>query len=173
MNQRGYAAIGLLSPKTNSNVGGVLRASQAFGVGMVAVQGERYSKAPTDTTRAYKHIPLLHGPLHELLPFDCVPIAVDLVEGARSLHSYTHPERAYYIFGPEDGTLGRNVLSWCRDIIYVPTAGCLNLAACVNVVLYDRSKKRAREERLLSTTKKDGWKPIKGVPCGSSLTAHL
>ncbi len=47
------------------------------------------------------------------------------------------------MFGPEDGTLGDDVLSWCRDVIYVPTRYCMNLAATVNVVLYDRMQKRA------------------------------
>ena len=31
------------------------------------------------------------------------------------------------------------VLSWCRDVIYVPTVEGRNLAACVNVALYDRA----------------------------------
>lgn len=146
---RGYAAIGLYHPKCNENVGSVLRAVGCFGAGMVAVEGQRYTVACTDTTKMYKHVPLLTGELRSLIPFDCVPVAVDLVEGASSLHSYTHPERAFYVFGPEDGTLGKSVLGWCRDVIYVPTVGCLNLAGTVNIVLYDRQKKRAREERLL------------------------
>lgn len=45
------------------------------------------------------------------------------------------------IFGPEDGTLGERVLSWCRDVVYVPTDRCMNLAATVNVILYDRAAK--------------------------------
>jgi tRNA(Leu) C34 or U34 (ribose-2'-O)-methylase TrmL len=145
---RGYAAIGLFHPKTNINVGSVLRAAGCFGAALVVIEGERYSRASTDTTKMYRHIPLLHGELRASVTFDCVPVAVDLVEGAASLHSYTHPERAFYVFGPEDGTLGARVLSWCRDKIYIPTRGCMNLAAAVNVVLYDRDKKRAREERM-------------------------
>ena len=72
------------------------------------------------------------------IPYDCIPVAVDLIDGAQSLPAYIHPQRAFYIFGAEDATLGARILSWCRDIIYIPTKGCLNLAACVNVVLYDR-----------------------------------
>src|SRR5690606_30290164 len=81
---------------------------------------------------------------------DCVPVAVDLLEGATPLCEYTHPERAFYIFGPEDGTLGKAVTSWCRDVVYIPTNYCMNLAATVNVVLYDRlAKQRARRHVLL------------------------
>jgi tRNA(Leu) C34 or U34 (ribose-2'-O)-methylase TrmL len=158
---RGFAAVGLFHPKTEWNVGGVLRAAQAFDARLVAIEGVRYKRAATDTTRAYKHIPLVHGTLHDLLPYDCVPVAVDLVLNARSLHSYTHPERAFYVFGPEDSTLGVEVLQWCRDVVYIPTRGCLNLAACVNVVLYDRSKKMLRDQRVLDATKRDGWKKVK------------
>jgi tRNA(Leu) C34 or U34 (ribose-2'-O)-methylase TrmL len=80
------------------------------------------------------------------IPHDCVPVAVDLVDNARRLPAYTHPERAFYVFGPEDGTLGKRVLERCRDRVMVPTKGCMNLAACVNVVLYDRMCKRATEK---------------------------
>lgn len=146
---RGYAAIGLHQPKTNTNVGSVLRAVGCFEASLVVIEGQRYTRALTDTTKQYLHVPLIHAALRDSIPFDCVPVAVDLLDGAKCLHSYCHPERAFYIFGPEDGTLGKEVTSWCRDVIYIPTRGCLNLAASVNVVLYDRQKKRAREERLL------------------------
>ena len=141
---RGFACVGLHMPKNNLNIGGVLRASQIFGVSMVAVAGTRYRKAPTDTMKAHRHIPLLcvEG-LHAVIPFDCIPVAVERLVGAVPLPEYRHPTRAFYIFGPEDGTLGRKVTDWCRDTIYIP-AGCLNLAACVNVVLYDRLAKGGR-----------------------------
>lgn len=157
---RGYAAIGLLSPKSSANVGSVLRAAGCFDVGLVIVQGQRYQRACTDTTQQYRHMPLIHANLRDAIPFDAVPVAVDLVEGARCLHGYTHPERAFYIFGPEDGTLGAATIEWCRDVIYIPTRGCMNLAATVNVVLYDRQKKRSREERVLERTARNGWKGV-------------
>lgn len=141
---RGYSAIGLHNPKTPSNVGSVLRAASVYRAAMIAHTGSRYSKAATDTTCAYRHIPLIKvEDLFSVIPYDCVPVAVDLLDGARDLTRYTHPERAFYIFGPEDGTLGKLITDRCRDKIYVPTNGCMNLAACVNVVLYDRMAKRA------------------------------
>lgn len=145
---RGYAAIGLHRPKNPLNVGSALRAAHCYGAAMVATTGERYTRAPTDPAKAYRHIPLVHGDdLHDMIPFDCIPVAVDLIDGARPLHTYTHPERAFYIFGPEDGTLGKPVTAWCRDVIYVPTQFCMNLAATVNVVLYDRLAKSLKAER--------------------------
>ena len=140
---RGYACVGLFSPKNPVNVGAALRAAGVYGASLVAMSGKRFPVSfATDTMKAYRHMPFLRvESLHEIVPYDCVPVAVDLVDGARPLTSYIHPERAFYIFGPEDGTLGRAVTEWCRDTVYVPTTGCMNLAATVNVVLYDRMQK--------------------------------
>ena len=148
--ERGFACVGLDNPKNPINVGSVLRAAGIFGVSLVAVSGNRipfkYHRAPTDTMKHYRHLPLIKtDDLHSVIPFDCVPVAVDLIDGAISLPDYVHPERAFYIFGAEDNTLGQRVTNWCRDIVYIPTNGCMNLAACVNVVLYDRLFKRKQK----------------------------
>ncbi len=145
---RGYAAIGLDNPKTVENVGCALRAAQIYGCKMMAVSGKRYSSSATDTMKAYRHLPLIQvKDLQEIIPFDCVPVAVDIVEGATELWKFTHPERAFYIFGAEDATLGERVLKYCKHKVFVPTNGCMNLAAAVNVVLYDRMSKRTPPTR--------------------------
>jgi tRNA(Leu) C34 or U34 (ribose-2'-O)-methylase TrmL len=138
---RGFCAVGLVNPKTGPNIGGVMRAVGIYGAALLVIEGDRFKRIPTDTMKAWRHTPVLNAPLRDSIPFDCVPVAVDLVPRARSLIDYEHPERAFYIFGPEDSTLGSKHLEWCRDAIYVPTNGCMNLAACVNVVLYDRMSK--------------------------------
>ncbi|MGL4447908.1 MAG: TrmH family RNA methyltransferase, partial [Shewanella sp.] len=66
---------------------------------------------------------------------------VDLIDGATPLPEFVHPPRAFYIFGPEDGTLDPATFAGVRHVVYVPTHGCMNLAASVNVILYDRSAK--------------------------------
>lgn len=142
---RGFACIGLVQPKTAANIGAALRAAHAFGAASVAVEGARYKRHPMDTSAAYGALPLLHcDDMRDVVPFDCVPVAVELVESAVSLVEYVHPTRAFYVFGAEDHTLGQRTLSWCRDVVYVPTSICLNLAMCVNVVLYDRAAKARR-----------------------------
>lgn len=139
---RGYSAIGLSQPKDHLNVGEALRAAGCYGAAMLCVSGIRYKRACTDTQAAHRHMPMLHvDDLRHALPYDCVPVAVDLIDGAIALPDYKHPERAFYIFGPEDGTLGPEITNWCRDIVYVPTRHCMNLAATVNVILYDRLAK--------------------------------
>jgi tRNA(Leu) C34 or U34 (ribose-2'-O)-methylase TrmL len=139
---RGYCGIGLDNPKNAINVGSTLRAAGIYGAAFVATTGKRYKKASTDTMKHYRHLPLwTPKDLKDLVAYDCVPVAVDLIEGAIPLPEYKHPERAFYIFGAEDNTLGERITGWCRDIVYVPTQGSMNLAAAVNVVLYDRFAK--------------------------------
>ena len=142
---RGYAAIGLDHPKSAVNIGTALRAAGCFGAALVVVSGKRYHRVGTDTMKAYRHLPFIQtDDLWDAVPYDCVPVAVDLVEGASSLYSYVHPERAFYIFGAEDAVLGKRNLDRCRDKVYIPMVfGCLNLGMCVNVVLYDRAAKQA------------------------------
>lgn len=142
---RGYSSIGLVNPKTPANVGSAMRACGVYGAAQCLFTGKRFSKSKqfiTDPQKYYKHIPLINVEnLRDVIPFDCVPVAIELVEDAESLTTYVHPERAFYIFGPEDGTLGKDILGFCRDVVSIPTKGCMNLAATVNVVLYDRMSK--------------------------------
>ncbi|OUS31279.1 23S rRNA methyltransferase [Thalassotalea sp. 42_200_T64] len=139
------ATIGLTNPKSPSNVGAVMRASGCYQVESVYYTGSRYgfaSKFHTDTKNVSLNIPL--SPAKSLL--DVVPegasiVCVDLVEGAIPLPEFQHPENAFYIFGPEDGTIEQSVVDNAADVVYIPTIGCMNLAATVNVVLYDRLAK--------------------------------
>ena len=75
------------------------------------------------------------------IPKEAKVICVDLVEGATPLPEFIHPENAFYIFGPEDGTISQGIIDAADDVVYIPTIGCMNLAATVNVVLYDRLAK--------------------------------
>ena len=140
---RGYAAIGLYMPKTEPNVGGALRAARCYGAAMVAVQGRRFKRQVTDTQKAWRHIPLIEcDDLRTMIPFDCQPVCVELTDKALPLASFAHPQRAFYIFGPEDGSVPKE-LTDRYTTIQAPTDFCMNLAATVNVVLYDRRAKQA------------------------------
>jgi tRNA(Leu) C34 or U34 (ribose-2'-O)-methylase TrmL len=150
---RGYSAVGLSKIKNHHNYGGVIRAAHCYGASMIAIAGARYdvNRVVTNsenTTKGERSIPIVHGDdLQTLIPFDCVPVAVDLIEGAIELQNFQHPLRGFYIFGPEDGTLGNSVLSWCKYRVVIPTNFCMNLAATVNVVLYDRLSKQLLEKK--------------------------
>jgi tRNA(Leu) C34 or U34 (ribose-2'-O)-methylase TrmL len=140
---RGYFMLGLFQPKSSENLGSILRLAHNFGAAQVLVGGTQVRPGPTNTFKSERHIPLTYvEDLHAVIPHGCVPIAVDLIEGSQSLHSYEHPERAMYVFGPEDGTLDATVTSWCQDIIHIPMWRCANLAVAAGIVLYDRSMKQ-------------------------------
>lgn len=142
---RGFFAVGLDNPKTPVNIAAALRACGCYGAAMLATSGHRYRKHGCDTNKDWRRMPFVQvEDLKTVIPFGCVPVAVDLVDGAESLVSLEHPERAFYVFGPEDGTLGERILSWCPKRVMIPTRTCMNLAACVNVVLYDRMQKQVR-----------------------------
>lgn len=140
--KRGLVSIGLEQPKTSANVGSILRAAANYQVALVAITGRRYENSRTDTVKQWRHTPLINVPdLHSAIPYRSVPVAVDLVPEAIPLTSYQHPKRAFYVFGAEDNTLGTRITGWCRDVVYIPTHLCTNLAAAVHIVLYDRLSK--------------------------------
>ncbi len=141
---RGYAAIGLVNPKTPANLGSVLRAAGCYGAAIVMSMGQRFSaKTGTNTNMTHKKIPYIQvDDLMDAIPFDCVPVVVELEAGATPIQDFTHPERAFYILGPEDGDVPTRISTRCKHHVYIPTVGCMNLAATANVILFDRMMKR-------------------------------
>ncbi|MFM2484577.1 RNA methyltransferase [Celerinatantimonas yamalensis] len=137
-----FTSIGLVNPKSPENVGSILRAAGCYGASSIFYTGTRYYRASryvTDTKKMHQRIPTLGvDDLRQVLPKGARPVAVELSRQAKPLINYQHPDKAFYIFGPEDGSIDRTLLDWCEDVVYIPTQGCMNLAATVNVVLYDR-----------------------------------
>ncbi|WP_413525350.1 RNA methyltransferase [Photobacterium phosphoreum] len=138
--------IGLSNPKSPTNIGAVLRAAGCYKADAVIYTGTRYDKAAkfqTDTKKMAQTIPLsgVESMLDDL-PQDMKIVCVDFAEGATLLPYFQHPEKAIYIFGPEDGSISQDVADRADHVVYVPTVGCMNLAASVNVVLYDRLAKQ-------------------------------
>ncbi|MFT4676877.1 MAG: tRNA(Leu) C34 or U34 (ribose-2'-O)-methylase TrmL [Candidatus Azotimanducaceae bacterium] len=138
-------SIGLSNPKNPINVGLVMRAAGCFEVDSVFYTGERYDRAAsfnTDTQNSSLSIPLTWVPsLPGNIADNTHVVCVELVEGATPLPAYQHPNKALYIFGPEDGTIQQEVLDRADSVVFMPTIGSLNLAAAVNVLLYDRLSK--------------------------------
>ncbi len=137
--------IGLTNPKSPTNVGTVMRAAGCYQVDSVVYTGRRYdiaAKFNTDTQDVSQKIPLTKvESLLDDIPKEMQVVCVELVEGAIPLPEYQHPERAIYIFGPEDGTIDQKTIDRADAVVYVPTIGCMNLGATVNVLLYDRLAK--------------------------------
>ena len=144
--------IGLINPKSPENVNSVMRAAGNFTVDQVTYTGTRYPRAVkrhpgmVDMRRKVSKNISLAG-VNDL--FDDVTktasdikiVCVEFAENAIALPEYEHPQNVLYIFGPEDGSLTQDIINKADDVIYVPTNGCMNIAATVNVVLYDRLMK--------------------------------
>jgi len=134
--------IGLINPKSPSNVGSIMRAAGCYQADAVFYTGQRYARAAkfnTDTKSINKKIPLTAVEnIIKAKSQGMKVVCVDLVEGAIPLPEYIHPEKVLYILGPEDGSIEQAIIDQADDVVYVPTVGCMNLAATTNVVLYDR-----------------------------------
>ena len=145
--------IGLLNPKSPENVASVLRAAGNYRVNSVFYTGTRYPRAAklnpctVDMSRKVSRDIALTGVEHLIddTPDELDIVCIEFAENAIALPAYQHPRDALYVFGPEDGTISQNIIDRANAVVYVPTVGCMNLAATVNVVLYDRLAKSANE----------------------------
>lgn len=143
-------AIGLIKPKYPHNVGAALRAASCFGVKQVWYTGNRVSLDPKkgerlpreERMRGYQKVQLRQFDyFFDEFPSDVVPIAVEIRPNSESLFTFEHPEKALYVFGPEDGSIPSSVCRHCHRFVAIPMAHCANLAASVYMVLYDRMSK--------------------------------
>lgn len=146
MKHKGTAAIALCNPKSPSNVGAVMRAAGCYGATAIYYTGSRFEHAAKyhlDTKNVNQKIPLIAvDSFTELTDKHPKLVCVELAEGATPLPEFIHPENALYIFGPEDGSIEQSIVNAADAVVYVPTVGCMNLAATVNVLLYDRMAKQ-------------------------------
>ena len=123
-----------------------MRAAGNYGVDAVFYTGRRYPRAvelnpdiPKMSRSVSQNVPLSGVTrLIDEVPENMKIVCVEFAENARPLPEYQHPDRAFYVFGPEDGTLSQELIDRADAVVYVPTKGCMNLSATVNVLLYDR-----------------------------------
>ncbi|MCA2018223.1 RNA methyltransferase [Vibrio tritonius] len=148
MSNQSTVIIGLYNPKNPTNVGAVMRAAGCYEATQVRYNGTRYNRAmkfQTDTKNVHERIQLVDMPdLTAGLEDDVEIVCVEFAIGATALPSFVHPKKAIYLFGPEDGSLPQEEVDKAHHVVYVPTVGCMNLAATVNVLLYDRLAKSAQ-----------------------------
>jgi len=141
----------MINPKFARNVGAAVRVASCYGVKQVWFSGDRLQIDPTGKARlpreermkGYADVNVYQTDLiFDQFDSDVVPVAVELKAGSEQLQTFEHPEKALYVFGPEDGSLERRELIHCHRRVVIPTRFCLNLATAVATLMWDRILKR-------------------------------
>jgi tRNA(Leu) C34 or U34 (ribose-2'-O)-methylase TrmL len=144
-------AIALVEPKYPHNVGMVVRLASCYGIGQVWFTGDRVSLNPArgerlpreERMKGYKEVQIHHQlEFFDRFASDVVPVAVEVRAKSEPLHTFEHPEKGLYVFGPEDGSIPTRLLRHCHRFVVIPTRHCLNLATAVATILWDREYKR-------------------------------
>ena len=158
---RGYSCVALDRPTDPVNVGHALRASFCFSVRLLILGGKdediRIDRLITDPMRTYRHVPVVESDsILSVVPHRCSIVSIEFSEDAIPLMDFVHPERACYVFGPENDSISGDILARSDHKVMIPTKASLNLGMTVNVVLYDRLAKgwekiRVRRNRLLAS----------------------
>lgn len=144
---RGFFAIGVYHPKTEANIGTLMRSAYLYNAAYVFTIGRRYRRQASDTPHTTLHIPLFHFESIEdaisHLPDSTPLVGVELDPRGKKLHEYKHPERAAYLLGAEDRGLPQKVIDMCHALIEIPTPQpeSMNVATAGSIVLYDRHVK--------------------------------
>lgn len=165
------SAVVLINPKTPYNVGSAIRACSIYGVPVLRWTGRRITTAEArrkagsglkrnrprlpreERLKDYTNVSWTEASDEVITQlaerYEMTPICVELVPGAESLDMFEHPARPLYVFGPEDGHVPAGVRAVCHRFVRIPTLTRtpLNLAAAVNVVLYDRLAKELRDSQ--------------------------
>lgn len=152
---RGFFAVGVYHPKTEHNIGTLMRSAYLYGASFVFTVGSRYRRQASDTPNTTLHIPLFHfDSIEDLvthLPNSTPLVGIELDPRGEKLHEYTHPQRAVYLLGAEDHGLPQHVIDRCHSLVEIAAveAQSMNVATAGSIVIYDRHVK-AEAKRLVN-----------------------
>ena len=84
-------------------------------------------------------------------------VCFEFAKNAMPLTEYQQPQNALYIFESENGRISQQVIDRADAVIYVPVNGCMNLAATVNVMLYEDWLNHLKALQAMSTYARAGY----------------
>ena len=138
----GYFGIGIYHTKTEVNVGTLWRSAYQLGAAYIFTIGRRYKHQSSDTTKAWRHVPLFHydnwEQFYRNLPHDCRIVGVEI--GGEDLREYDHLPRCVYVLGAEDNGLPSQIIEQCHNIVAIPSvrSASYNVAVAGSLIMYDR-----------------------------------
>lgn len=138
----GYFEIGIFSPKTEMNIGTLWRSAYQLGASGIFTIGRRYKQQASDTTKAFRHIPLRNyesfEEFYSHIPYDAMLVGVEM--GGKALSCFAHPKQAVYLLGAEDYGLPKEVIAKCRLVVSIESVNTLsyNVAVAGSLVMYHR-----------------------------------
>ena len=140
-----YFGIGIVNPKTETNVGTLWRSAFQLGASFLYTVGARYKARSTDTVKAPSRIPLFSfddiNAFSSSVPRGAKWVAIEM--DGTPLQNYSHPRNAIYILGSEDAGLPKSILRACHDVVSIPSFqyDSYNVAVAGSIVMYDRMMK--------------------------------
>ena len=137
--------VGLHNIKDPANLGLILRTAYLFKVEEVVVT-EGNHRVTTESilhpanTPKYDKVAWTNKILN-CIPEDYTPVVIERgLSVSEPLFTFNHPIRAFYIFGPENGSVPDEIVEAVKECVHIPTpkAVSMNLSHAVSTVLYDR-----------------------------------
>ena len=147
----GFFGIGVVSPKTQENIGTLWRSAFQLGASIVYTIAGRYRVASADTLNVPARIPLIEVDdwssfVEHAAPKACEWVVIEM--GGVPLREFKHPRNAIYILGSEDHGVPKAILRDARHVVSLESEnyGSYNVAVAGSIVMYDRLMKSQNKE---------------------------
>lgn len=106
---RGFFGVAFYFPKTNTNIGSLMRSTHILGGDFLAIVGQRIKNQASNTLRSERHIPLYiykdFEDFYSHLPYNCQLVGVEMDARAVDIAKFCHPQRAVYQLQVSEGDL--------------------------------------------------------------------
>lgn len=139
---KGFCGIGIYMPKTQENIGTLIRSAKMFGADFVFMIGKRYTRQCSSVGLDNK-IPIFY--YKDFNTFcECMPpvekyTVIELTENSINLNDYKHKREGIYILGAEDNGIPKEILDSKRcEFVKIEGNSSLNVSVAGSIVLYDR-----------------------------------